>query len=347
LSTARIAIIGAGWWAAENHIPNLKARNDVDIVAICAKGPENLKKVQASFDIPSATESYQELLNQFKPDGVIVSSPHVCHYEHAKAAIAAGAHVLVEKPFTTSSAQARELVHLSEESSVSIIIPFGYNFSDLALKAAEYIRGDLLGEIRHVALHMASATQELFLGKPLSDTKHCLLQPSPSTWADPSRAGGFGWGQLSHALGLMFLMVDDNPKSVFAQVGLGESGVDLFDAAIVRFRSGATAAISGSSALASHAKSQLDLRLYGTKGDLSLDFEREILEIHTSDGRTFRPDFDKGVGTYSCRRPVDLLVDVCLGRGGLNPASGIVGSRATEVLDAMYRSVESGYLESV
>jgi len=343
---ARIAVIGAGSWATENHIPILKARDDAEVVAICAIGPENLTKVQSRFDIPNATEDYEELLDRFEPDGVVISSPHVCHYEHAKAAISMRCHVLVEKPFTTNSIQARELVRLSDEGGVGIVVPFGYNFTDLALMAAKCVRDGLLGKIRHVKLHMASATEDLFLGKSLPEFKDDLLEPSPTTWADPSRAGGFGWGQLSHALGLMFLLVDDRPESVFALMGTGGAGVDLFDAATLRFQSGAVAAISGSSALAAHAKSQLDLQLYGTKGDLSLDFERERLEVHTSAGETFLPEVAAGVGVYSCVRPVNFFVDLCLARSGPNPASGLIGCRSTEVLDAMYRSAKSGRLES-
>ena len=131
------------------------------------------------------------------------------------------------------------------------------------------------------------------------------------------------------------------------QVGIGGSGVDLFDVATVRFHSGATAAVSGSSALALHAKSQLDIRLFGTRGDLSLDFERERLEVHTSEGKSFRPKVAADIGVYSCIRPVDFFVDVCLGRSGANPASGVIGCRSTEVLDAMYPSAKTGRLEAV
>ena len=56
-----------------------------------------LQKIKATFGFPFATEEYQELLQQGL-DGVVVTSPHHLHYAHARAALEAGCHVMVEKP---------------------------------------------------------------------------------------------------------------------------------------------------------------------------------------------------------------------------------------------------------
>ena len=249
MKRAHIGVIGAGWWAAQNHIPLLKANPDVAIAGICGVDAEDLRRVQTTFDVPFATQDFRELLDHKPLDGVIVSSPHVHHYEHARAAILKGCHVLVEKPFTTDAAQARELIQLEREAGITIVIPFGYNFTEMAQEAADVVRDGRLGELQHAALHMATPTANLFLSQTLTATQEHLLQPNPSTWANPGGAGGFGWGQLSHALGLLFLLVDDEATDVFTLMRSGQSGVDLQDAASVRFRSGATCSLSGTSAL--------------------------------------------------------------------------------------------------
>ena len=102
MSKARIGIIGAGWWAAANHIPVLKADPDCEIVAVNRLGARELAEVQRTFDIPQGFEDYREMLDAVPMDGVVVSSPHVFHYEHAMAALEKGCHVLVEKPLTTT-----------------------------------------------------------------------------------------------------------------------------------------------------------------------------------------------------------------------------------------------------
>ena len=109
----RIGIIGAGWWAAVMHIPTLAENPNAEIAGICATDTSAIKKLQDEFGIKYAVTDYQQLLNELDLDGVIISSPHIFHYEHTKAALEAGCHVLVEKPFTTNSKEAKELVDLA------------------------------------------------------------------------------------------------------------------------------------------------------------------------------------------------------------------------------------------
>ncbi len=101
---ARIGIIGAGWWAAANHIPALKANPDCEIVAVNRLGASELAEIQRAFGVERGFEDYREMLASVEMDGVVISSPHVLHFEHASAALARGCHVLVEKPMTTTRA---------------------------------------------------------------------------------------------------------------------------------------------------------------------------------------------------------------------------------------------------
>ena len=83
----KIGIIGAGWWAAVMHIPTLLSNSSAEIAGICATDSTALKKLQDEFGISYGVEDYRKLLSEVKLDGVIVSSPHTFHYEHAKAAL--------------------------------------------------------------------------------------------------------------------------------------------------------------------------------------------------------------------------------------------------------------------
>ena len=51
----RVGVVGAGWWAVANHLPVLKSRSDVDLVAVCRLGRAELAKVQSVFGIPYGT----------------------------------------------------------------------------------------------------------------------------------------------------------------------------------------------------------------------------------------------------------------------------------------------------
>jgi len=344
---ARIGVIGAGWWAAVNHLPALKANPDCEVVAVNRLGKAELAKVQQEFDVPLGFEDWREMLDTVPMDGVVIASPHVLHHEHGCAALARGCHVLIEKPLATTAADARDLVTQAIAAGRQIMIPYGWNFADWADRAHALVAEGAIGRVEHVVLQMASALEDLFAGQPMLETEGAMFRPPASTWADPKRAGGYGWGQLVHALGLLFRIAPLAPERVFAQTGLSSAGVDYYDAAVLRFAGGATAAVSGAATVPKRRSNQIDLRIFGTAGMLLLDIERERLEVRRRDGRDTVVPLAPGAGAYSCVRPLDRLVSICLGRNVPNPADGMVGMRAVEVLDALYRSAASGQMEHV
>ena len=344
---ARIGVIGAGWWAVANHLPLLKANPDCEIVAVNRLGADELAAVAREFAVPAAFEDYREMLASVPMDGVIVASPHVNHHEHALAALAKGCHVLVEKPLATTAADAREIVAAAEAAGREVIVPYGWNFKPFTDSARALVSAGAIGTIEHVKLEMASALEDLMAGRPMKETEGATFRPPASTWADPKRSGGYGWGQLVHALGLLFRISDLAPKEVFAAFGRSPTGVDYYDAAVVRFDNGATGALSGSSTVPKHCSFQIDLRLFGSEGMLLLDIERQRLEIRRRDGEDTVVAMAPGEGGYECEEPVKLLVDICRGASFENRSPGLVGQRAVEVLDAMYRSAESGRMEAV
>jgi predicted dehydrogenase len=340
-------VIGAGWWAAVNHLPVLKANKLCEVVAVNRLGAKELAELQRRFEIPLAFEDYCAMLADVPMDGVVISSPHVLHHEHAVAALDKGCHLLVEKPLTTTAADARDLMAKADAANKQVIVPYGWNFKTWTNEARALVASGQIGRIEHVVLQMASALEDLFAGQPMKETEGHMFRPPPSTWADPARAGGYGWGQLVHALGLLFRIADLEPSRVFAITGKSPTGVDYYDAVVVQFSNGATASVSGSATSPKHRGNQIDLRIFGSEGVLVLDIERERLEVHRRDGRDTFIEMPPGSGAYTCEEPLNTLVDICLDRQVENQSPGVVGMRAVEVLDALYRSARSGRLEEV
>ncbi len=342
---ARIGVIGAGWWAVVNHLPALAAIAECEIVAVNRLGAEELALVQSVFAVPLGFEDTHEMLRTVPMDGVVISSPHVVHHEHALAALAHGCHVLVEKPMATTATDARDIVTAAGRAGRQVVVPCGWNFRPWTETARGLVRE--LGDVRHVVLQMATPLADLFAGEPMAETANAMFRPPASTWADAARAGGYGWGQLVHALSLLFRVTELRPEAVFAMTGNSAAGVDYYDAAAVRFVGGATAALSGSATVPKHRGFQIDLRIFGTEGMLLLDVERARLELRRHDGRDTVVPLTDAEAAYECATPLRVLVDLCLGRETLNPADGEVGARAVEVLDAMHRSAASGRMERV
>ena len=348
----RLGFIGAGWWATEYQMPWFAACADVELVSVCRLGEAELRLVRDRFGFRHATQDYRELLAQ-DLDAVIVSSPHVMHYEHARAALEAGRHVMVEKPMCTRARDARALAALAQARGLHLLVPQGWNFAPYVRAARALLRQPPetqggIGEVRHIVCQMASALGDLMAGRPMIETEGQIFRPPPSTWADPSRAGGYGWGQLVHALGVMFALADVQPATVFARMGRSPSGADYYDAITATFTNGATAAISGSATVpkpggAHHDRSkgyQIDIRIFGTQGMLLLDIERERLEIRREDGRDSLIPMQAGDGDYPASAPWQTFVDLVLGRTDDNPMDAALGVRTVELLEAAYRSAD-------
>src|SRR5437868_9988231 len=159
MSKVRVGIIGAGWWSTFNHMPQLAARDDVQLVGVCRLGKPLLEKIQRQFEIPFATEDYRELLEK-DLDAVIVSTPHQLHHEHASAALRRGLHVLCEKPMTLNPAEAWELVRLAEAKQRTLLVAYGWNYKPFSQEAKRLIDGGAVGEVEYALCHMASPTKE-------------------------------------------------------------------------------------------------------------------------------------------------------------------------------------------
>lgn len=342
--TARIGIVGIGWWATLNHIPALADNPDAEIVAICDLDAERLKTVGDTFGIAARYSDLGEMLASEKLDGVIVSTPHTTHAGPAIAALEAGCHVLIEKPMATTATDGRAIAEAAARTGKSVIVPCGLSFAPFTEKAAQLVRQGRIGAVRHAICQMGSALEDLFAGEPMIETVDHLFRPPASTWADPQKAGGYGWGQLSHALAWLFYVADLEVESIFAFDGKSKAGVDMYDAATARTSNGATLAISGAGTVPKHKGLQFDIRVYGNEGVLFFDTERPRLEIHRNDGGIEIVPVTEEEAAYDGARPVHAFAALCAGKPVVNTADAENGARVTETLDAMYRSIKTGAL---
>jgi predicted dehydrogenase len=350
----RLGVIGAGSWAVASHLPNFAARpEEVEFVAMARKDDGGLlHKIQQQFGFQIASEDYRDVLDA-EVDVCLISSPTSLHHEHAKAAMEAGAHVLVEKPFTVSSRDAWDLVATAERLERHLVVSFGWNYKPMVvdfLRVLEEHGG--IGEVENCMIHMASVTRELLTNTGAYPDAAPEAVPEPRTWTDPALSGGgYGQAQLSHALGLALWLTGLHGESVFALTGaLPPAPVELHDAVAIRYRGGAVGTLSGGSAHtgANRNKHQLEVRAIGSEGQMHVDLEREIAWLWRDGGKVdIRLDLAPDAGAYDCDGPPTALIDLALGRERRNLSPGELAARTVEVLEAVYRSAASGGLERV
>jgi len=345
--TARIGVVGIGWWATFNHIPTIEDCPEAQVVAICDLDRGRLDAAGDRFGIAARHTDLGAMLANERLDGVMISTPHTAHTAPAVAALQAGCHVLVEKPMATRAADGRAIADAAAKAGREVLVPTGANFTAYTARAAEWVRAGRIGQVRHAICQMGSALEDLFAGEPMLETADHMFRPPASTWADPARAGGYGWGQMSHSLAWLIHVADLRFDSVYCLDGKSKSGVDYYDAACARATNGATIALSGSSTTPKHRGMHMDIRIYGTEGMILFDNERARLLLSRLDGTDEDFAISPQEAEYDGTLPVRVFARLCAGHDVVNASDGECGARVTEALDAMYRSAATGRLAKV
>lgn len=345
MTKVRLGVIGAGVWATTSHLPVLAGRSDeVEFVAVCRPGQPELAAVADKFGFAVATEDYREVLSA-GIDACIVSSPASFHYEHARAALDAGCHVLLEKPMTITSSDAWDLVRRAQAGGLHLVISFGWNYLPTYLAARELLVTQGIGDVTGIVVHMDSGIRELLLGSSLSSTGHPDDRADTSTWTSKEiSGGGYAQAALPHALGVALGLAKTRARTVYGlATGGGDSGIELYDAFAVEFDGGAIGTISG---MAHHASASLrhevEIRLFGTRGQLHLDYFRDLVHMWNESGLDLRPKLPADAGVYNCDGPPNVLIDLAQGRNVVNHSPGELGAATVELIEAAYASVASG-----
>jgi predicted dehydrogenase len=328
----RVAVIGAGWYAAQSHIPTLQRIEGVQLDGVCRLGAAELERVQRHFGFAFASEDYREVLAR-RPEAVIVASPHALHYEHVRAAIEAGAHVLCEKPMTLDPAQAWDLVARADAAGRHLLVANGYHYLAGMDGLRRMLAEGAVGRIEHASCCFVSATRAVFEGGTgLARWAETFFRPSRLTWQDPAGGGGFAWGQASHSVALLLWLTGLRPVRTAAV--LTGAPVDLGHAATMVCEGGGVVALSGAAAMPERRAALLRLVISGDEGVLEIGVDTERAALYRHD----RDDVDipvaKGEWRYHCAGPVEALIAVA--RGG--PAAewvkspGEIGAMTVQVL---------------
>jgi predicted dehydrogenase len=145
-SVVKVGVIGYGYWGP-NVVRNLHSVEDCQVVAVCDRSRDALKRVNRLYPRLELTTDYADILRSPDIDAVAVVTPVWTHFELAKAALENGKHVFVEKPFTSTSAQADELIELAERKNLKIMVDHTFLFGGAVRKIREVVDNGMLGPL--------------------------------------------------------------------------------------------------------------------------------------------------------------------------------------------------------
>jgi predicted dehydrogenase len=142
----RFGVIGYGYWGP-NIVRNLHGLDSTRVTMISDKSPAALARVRKSYPDVQAVSDPMEIVRSRDVDAVAVITPVWTHYELAKAALENGKHVFVEKPFTSSVAQAEELIEIAARKKLLIMVDHTFLFTGAVKKIKELIDSGVLGDL--------------------------------------------------------------------------------------------------------------------------------------------------------------------------------------------------------
>lgn len=341
--SARVAVIGCGWWSTETHLPALTADERATVVALVDPDPERLAAASAQFGVDATYADAGEMLDRAAPDAAVIAVPHSAHHPLAKLTLERGVHTLLEKPMTIDPEHARELIQISQAQGCEIVIDYPWHYNRQALAIRDLLGRGELGPIEHVACMFASVARALYAGAPDTLRKalgYTFTSPTAATYSDPALAGGGqGQTQVTHTAALLLWMTGLRLERAFAFVANHELRVDLVDAVALAFEGGALGTMSSTGSLIPEHEELLEYRIFCRYGFVAFDVLAGVATVHTAGGTERLPDLAPA-DRYPSWEPVRNLVDIACG-GTANGSPGEIGLASVEFVDAMYRSARA------
>lgn len=315
----RICVIPAIQKSRNGSVQSLGTRNP----AAAAFGAEQ-------YSIASVVDGYDAVLKDPSIDAVYIPLPNHLHCEWTLKALAAGKHVLCEKPLACNAGEARRMADAAEKAGLLLMEAFMYRFHPRTQRIKQLVSDGTIGELRLVRASFCFSMDQA----ALADPENPRLKP------------GAGGGALldvgCYGVSAARYFFDCEPEAVQAQAVYNDSGADMLFAGRLQFSGGRLAAVEAGFTTAL----QQTYALVGSHGSIELPHDAFIPREHDA-VYTLRGEHDENGRLYSLdgadeyRLMVEHFSDAVLGRGPLafSPQDSVC---TMLVLDALARAARDG-----
>jgi predicted dehydrogenase len=320
MTALRIGALAAARITPSALVRPARAIDDVEVTAVAARDRVRAERFAAKRGIPRVLGSYQELLDDPGVDAVYNPLPNGLHGEWTKRALAAGKHVLCEKPFTANAAEAEDVAAAAAASGLVVMEAFHYRYHPVAARMAA-IAAEGLGTVREV------------------HTAMCIPLPLPKDIRYRlDLAGGATMDTGCYAIHMHRLLAGGEPEVQRAEARLARPDVDRWMRAELRYPSGVVGTMT--CALWSSTLLKVSVRVVGTEGELrvfnptgpQLGYRMSVRRGGAKE-RIRVDGARKATYAYQLEAFRDAIAD---GRAPLTPPAEAVANM--RVVDAVYRA---------
>jgi scyllo-inositol 2-dehydrogenase (NADP+) len=195
----KTGVVGYGKSAKVFHIPFLSTMDEFEITAVLERHSEESKKQLPGIRV---AKSIEELIGADDTELIVITTPNDTHFEYASKALKAGKNVVLEKPFTITSADAEELIRIANNSGKVLSVYQNRRYVSDFLTMRELLEQNMLGDI-----HEFNATYDRF--RP---------QAVPGAWRETNMPGAGILYDLGPHIIDQALTLFGNPEAITADV---------------------------------------------------------------------------------------------------------------------------------
>lgn len=318
----RVGMIATGGMA-RHHVSQLTRIPGVTLTALCDASPEQIERTQTQFPVTKGafvTADYREVLSRDDVDAVVIGTPHTQHFDQVMGAIAAGKHILCEKPMVCTVTDGQALIQRLEGYPKVFGIAYQrHGFGQFKL-IRETIASGRFGAVTFVSALQCQAWKRGVAG----------------SWRqDPALSGG---GQLndsgSHLVDILLHVTGLAVESVSAFIDNRGTPVDIDSALAIRFTNGAQGNLSvvGDSVIGWHE----DISIWCEKG--AFLYRNGALTVTDEHGNRTTVD---GANLPPTQNIDENFIGAIRGENPIG-APAICGLRTIELTEAAWRSAAQG-----
>jgi len=326
----RVAVVGAGAIAQVAHLPSLRRLPSVEVAAICDNDVSKAQALAGRFDVKETFDDIEEVLKYTRPDAVAICTPNHLHEIHIVSALAAGAHVLCERPLALSVAGVERVLQASEKYGKRVMVGMNHRFRSDVQAVRGFLAGGDIGVLQAIR------------------SGWYTFQPSRQIigWRlRRQEAGGGAFLDLGLQLLDLGLWLAGWPaaKRVAAHLaGQGsKDGVEDMGTALVVCENGMSLSIDVSWRHMGEAE-RFWFDLVGTKGSASVQPLRVFKEIHGSPSDVTPRGASGRETPFAQSYRAEWTYFLAVIRGDVNAPPPRDQLALHRVLDAVYRSADEG-----
>ncbi|MCB9943376.1 MAG: Gfo/Idh/MocA family oxidoreductase [Geminicoccaceae bacterium] len=339
----RIAVLGTGRMAA-NHVDHFRSIDSVTVVAGIDTRQPQLASFCDQYGIANRFSSLEDALHWGEFDALANVTPDAAHHATTLPVLAAGKHILCEKPLATSEADAIEMAEAARHAGVVAMVNLSYRRVEALQKAARIVASGALGTVRHFE---ASYLQSW------------LTQPAWGEWSEQPEwlwrlstvHGSKGvLGDVGiHILDYATYVAGQQVKEISCRLAnydkapggrIGEYVLDANDSATMQItlENGALGTLSATRYASGHIN-DLRLRIYGEKGGLEVMFEKSSSTLNGCFGENLLTGTWEAIPTEPVPTIYETFIAAIRGEASADPGFER-GAQLQRLLDRAERSAE-------